>query len=97
MSNPTWPVHTFKVKLADPLRNAWSLPSNMQPRGNETEAESVNIPKTFTSWIPSILPGPNIAQKNESGETFTAYGAEATYLKKTYANGSPDDLLTIVS
>lgn len=97
MSNVTWPVYTFKVKLASPLRNAWSLPSGTQPVGNETEAESVNIPKTFTSWIPSNLPGPNIAQKNQSPEQFTAYGAQATYLKKTYANGSPDDLLTIVS
>lgn len=96
MSNP-WPTYTFKVKLASPLRNSWSLPSNTQPLGNETEAESVNIPKTFTSWIPNMLPGPNVAQKNESGQTFTVYGQEAIYMKKTYANGSPDDLLTLVS
>lgn len=96
MSNP-WPTYTFRVKLASPLRNAWSLPSNTQPVGNETEAESVNIPKTFTSWIPGNLPGPNVAQKNQSKEDFTVYGAQAIYMKKTYANGSPDDLLTLVS
>jgi len=96
MSNP-WPTYVFRVKLASPLRNSWSLPSNTQPLGNETEAESVNIPKTFSSWIPSNLPGPNVAQKNQSEQSFIAYGEQAIYLKKTYANGSPDDLLEIVS
>jgi hypothetical protein len=95
MSNTTWPVYTFKTKLASPLRNSWSLPSNTQPLGNETEAESVNIPKTFTSWIPGLLPGPNVQGPN--GTIFTAYGQEATYLKNTYANGSLDDLLEIVA
>jgi len=104
MSNPTWPVYTFKLNLASPQLKSWSLPYMTQPDGNETEAESVNIPKTFTSWIPSILPGPNIAQiiggapnSGHNGYMFTAYGEQATYLKKTYANGSPDDLLILLS
>jgi len=102
--NPTWPVYTFQLNLASPQLKAWSVPYNTQAQGNETEAESVNIPKTFTSWIPSILPGPNIAQiiggavdSGHDGYQFTAYGQTATYLKKTYANGSPDDLLILVS
>ncbi len=104
MSNPTWPIYTFRLKLASPQLASWSVPYNTQPEGNETEAESVNIPKTFTSWIPSELPGPNIAQiigglpnSGHNGFEFTAYGQQATYLKKTYANGSPDDLLELVS
>lgn len=106
--NPTWPVYTFALNLASPQLQSWSLPYMTQPDGNETQAESVNIPKTFTSWIPGILPGPNIAQllgvpglpiqtNGHNGWQFTAYGKQATYLKKTYANGSPDDLLTLVS
>jgi len=95
MSNP-WPTYTFRVRLAAPQRNSWLLPSNTQPLGNETEAESVNIPNTFTSWIPGKLPGPNVAQTNGSDQTFTVYGAQAQYFKDTYANGSPDDLLEVV-
>ena len=92
--NPTWPIYTFRTKLSSPLRNSWSLPNNMQPEGNEITSEASNIPNTFTSWIPGKLPGPNIAEKNCF--VFTAYGQQATYLKNTYANGSPDDLLEIV-
>lgn len=90
-----WPVYTFKLKLASPQRNSWLLPSATQPQGNETQSEASAIPDTFTSWIPNNLPGPNIAHSNDY--IFTAYGQQATYLKKTYANGSPDDLLTLVS
>jgi hypothetical protein len=96
MSTP-WPTYTFKVKLTSPQLASWAVPYNTQPLGNETEAESVNIPKTFTSWIPGKLPGPNVAQKNLSGQTFTVYGEQAIYYKNTYANGSPDDLLELVS
>jgi hypothetical protein len=96
MSNP-WPTYIFKVKLKSPQLNSWSVPYNTQPKGNETEAESVNIPKTFSSWIPNMLPGPNVAQKYESKQEFTVYGQEAIYMKNTYANGSPDDLLELVS
>ncbi len=71
------------------------LPSNTQPAGNETSSEASNIPTTFSSWVPGVLPGPNIAQKNSY--EFTAYGAQAQYLKNTYANGSVDDLLIVVS
>jgi len=92
--NPTWPVYTFRTKLTSPLRNSWSLPSNTQPEGNETQSEASNIPNTFTSWIPGKLPGPNITGPN--GTVFTAYGQQATYLKNTYANGSPDDLLVVI-
>jgi hypothetical protein len=94
MSNPTWPVYVFQTTLKAPQLNSWLVPYMTQPDGNETVAESVTIPKTFTSWIPGMLPGPNVAGPN--GYVFTAYGEQATYLKKTYANGSPDDLLKII-
>ncbi len=104
MSNPTWPIYTFQLNLVAAQRKGWLLPSNTQPAGNETVSEASVIPDTFTSWIPSILPGPNIAQivlgpqgNGHNGYQFTAYGKTATYLKKTYANGSPDDLLTLVA
>jgi hypothetical protein len=89
-----WPVYTFRTKLASPLRNSWLLPSGTQPNGNETQSEASVIPDTFTSWIPSNLPGPNIAQKN--GFVFTVSGEQALYFKRTYANGSPDDLLILL-
>lgn len=94
MSNPTWPVYTFQLNLTDPRRFSWSLPNNTQPEGNETASEASNIPTTFSSWIATILPGLDINHKN--GYQFTAYGKQATYLKNTYANGSPDDLLIVV-
>jgi hypothetical protein len=102
MSLP-WPVITFKLNLVAAQRMGWLEPSNNQPVGNEVVSEASAIPSTFTSWIPSILPGPNYAQliggppnSGHNGYQFVAYGKTATYLKKTYANGSPDDLLTVV-
>lgn len=92
---PTWPVYTFRLNLTAAQRFGWSLPSSTQPQGNETQSEASAIPDTFTSWIPELMAGPNIAQKN--GYEFTSYGQRATYLKKTYANGSIDDLLILVS
>jgi hypothetical protein len=93
MSEPTWPVITFKLNLASAQRLGWSLPNNTQPLGNETVSEASNIPNTFSSWIPGYQLA-NIAQLN--GYTFTAYGEKAQYLKNTYANGSIDDLLIVV-
>jgi hypothetical protein len=108
MSNPTWPIITFKLNLVAAQRQGWLLPDNTQPDGNETTSEASNIPLTFTSWIPTLLPGLNIAEltgyapasnpaSGYNGYQFTAYGQQATYLKKTYANGSVDDLLIVVS
>jgi hypothetical protein len=106
MSNPTWPVIVFQLNLAAAQRMGWLLPSGIQPDGNETQSEASAVPATFTSWIPSLLPGANIAEiigstpanpaHGYNGYQFTAYGATATYLKKTYANGSIDDLLKVV-
>lgn len=96
MNNPTWPVYTFKVNLIDPRRNSWSLPSNTQPEGNETVSEASVIPSTFTGWLAQLLPGFEFITLHQDG-TFTAYGQQAAYLKKTYVLADGTGELSIVS
>jgi len=96
MSNPTWPVYTFRVNLQTLQRYGWSLPNRTQLAGNETSSEADNQIMTRSTWIPSLFPGvEHIAHKDSY--TFTAYGAKAQYLKNMYVKGQPDDILQLVS
>lgn len=95
-SQPTWPIHTFRVNLETLNRYSWSLPYNTQLEGNETVTEADNMKYTRSAWLATLFPGFEfIADKH--GYTFTAYGQKATYLKNTYITGSPDDVLILVS
>lgn len=99
MSNPTWPVYTFRVNLETLNRYSWSQPYyNTQIVGNETEPEGDNFKYTRSAWLASLLPGYEFIADKE-GVTFTAYGEKATYLKKTYVSvpPSPNDTLILVS
>ena len=94
MANPK-PTITFTVNLSNKENS--SLPFNF-----DLEESQVN---SRTTWLPSagnpgegetgLGVGGNIYTKNS--DTVVAYGQEALYLKRTYASGKSDDLLTVVS
>lgn len=88
MSNPTWPVYTFKVNLKELDRYSTSQPC--------TRPDGENLKYARSSFLASLFPGFEIiADKDEY--TFTAYGSKAKYLKDTYVTGSPNDVLQLVS
>lgn len=102
MANPK-PAIVFSVNLSN--KESSSLPYNLNLVNGETVTEVVAQENTRTTWLPSLGHGvagysntgvgANIAASNNS--TFTAYGLNAVYLKKTYASGKSDDVLTVVS
>lgn len=100
MANPK-PTIVFTLNLNNKENS--SLPYNMELVGNETITEANSQVDARSSWLSSLGnggksglgSGANIVGKD--GDTITAYGQNALYLKKTYANGSPDDVLTVVS
>lgn len=96
MSNPTWPVYTFRVNLQTLQRYSWSLPNRTQLAGNETVTEADNLKNTRSTWLCSLFPGVEFIARKE-GYEFTAYGMKAQYLKDLYVTGSPDDVLQLVS
>jgi hypothetical protein len=100
MANPK-PTIIFTLNLSN--KESSTLPYSMELTGNESVTESVSQVNARSSWLPSLGngdknglgSGANIVGSN--GDTITAYGQNALYLKRTYANGSPNDLLTVVS
>lgn len=96
MSNPTWPVYTFRLNLETLQRYSWSLPNRTSLAGNETVSEADIMKTTRSTWLTNLFPGCQfIAEKD--GFTFTAYGMQAVYLKRLYATGTPDAILFLVS
>lgn len=95
MSEPTWPVYTFRINLATPEVQSHLQPVGIQPVGNETASEESNLAFTRSTWLATLLPGCSINELENY--TFTAYGMKAKYLKDTYVTGSPDDVLILVS
>lgn len=87
MSNPTWPVYTFRVNL-----NTLNSTSTLFPY---TQSEAAQFKYTRSTWLATMFPGAMIADKE--GDTFTAYGLQAQYLKNLYVTGSPNDVLQLVS
>jgi hypothetical protein len=94
-SQPTHPVITFRVNLETLHRFTSLPPSRTTLDGNETTTEADNMKNTRSTWLPGLSVADNLALKN-SGQ-FTAYGMNATYLKKLYVTGSIDDVLVVVS
>jgi hypothetical protein len=102
MANPK-PTITFTVNLSNKENSL--LPYNLNLVGNETVTESDSQVDARSSWLSSLGStgkgesgfgtGANIDAKN--GNTVVAYGQNALYLKRTYAKGAPDDLLTVVN
>lgn len=103
MANPK-PTIVFRLNLANP--EALSFPYKTVLAGNETVTEAEAQVNARSSWLSTLSGGNdhgksvenvggNIAGKN--GDLITAYGKNAYYLKKTYATGSPDALLVVVS
>ena len=102
MANPK-PTITFTVNLSNKENS--SLPYNINLVGNEIVTEADSQVDARSSWLSSLGSvgsyesglgsGANIDAKN--GDTVVAYGQNALYLKRTYAKGAPDDLLTVVN
>lgn len=102
MANPK-PTITFTVNLSNKENSL--LPYNLNLVGNETVTEANSQVDARSSWLSSLGAGVagysntgvggNIAGKNNN--TFTAYGLNALYLKRTYASGTANDVLTVVS
>lgn len=104
-SNIKHPIYTFRVNLdrltsetIGPNTNSRSVNilhpdmySNSPDSGRTSAAQhqTGNV-----SWLPCLFPGMNI-DINDNG-TITAYGMQAAYLKKTYADVA-DPLLTITN
>jgi hypothetical protein len=99
------PIYKFKVNLnrlrneaVGPVTNQRSvnllhpdMHDNSPDRGRTNAAEHQ---KQYHAWLPSLFPGKNIDIKDDG--TIVAYGAEAVYLKKTYADVA-NPLLTLVN
>lgn len=96
MSNPTWPIYTFRVNLPTLHRYDWSHPNRTTLDGNETVTEEDALPATRSTWLANLAPGCNFIAEGD-GFTFTAYGLQAVYLKNLYVKGQPDDVLQLVS
>lgn len=102
MANPK-PTIVFAINLSN--KESSSLPYNLNLVGNETVTEAAAQVNARSTWLSSLGNGVagysdtgvggNIAGKNS--DTFTAYGMNALYLKRTYASGTANDVLTVVS
>lgn len=99
-SQPSHPVIVFQVNLqtVDGLNS--NLPNRLTTSGNEATSEAANVAETRTIYLPGLIGnvegiGPSGFLKH--GDTFTAKGKKATYLKNTYVLGSTNDVLQIVS
>lgn len=99
-SQASHPVIVFQVNLEtlDGLNS--SLPNRLGTAGNEATSEAANVAATRTIYLPGLIGnveglGPSGFLKH--GDTFTAKGQKATYLKNTYVLGSSNDVLQIVS
>lgn len=102
MANPK-PTIVFSINLSN--KESSSLPYNLNLVGNETVTEAAAQVDARSTWLPSLSNGVagysetgvggNIVGKNSN--TFTAYGLNALYLKRTYAAGTTNDVLTVVS
>lgn len=97
------PTITFTVNLAN--KEVSSLPYNINLVGNQTVSEYDAQIDSRSTWLSSLGnagkdeagygTGANIDKKN--GNTVVAHGTNALYLKKTYANGTTNDLLKVIS
>lgn len=90
------PAYVFQVNLETVNRQGHLVPNQTQLEGNQTSAEADDQKNHRSTYIPGLLGGENRTFKH--GETFTAYGQNALYLKKLYVSdpASPSDLLAIV-
>lgn len=99
------PIYTFKVNLdrlssekVGPNTNQQSVnllhPSLHQTSPDRGRTEAAQHAKSNIAWIPSLFPGVNF-DINDDG-TITAYGQQAVYLKKTYADVE-NPLLTLTN
>lgn len=94
MSNPTWPVYTFRVNLETLQRYSASQPYRTITEGNETVSEADNMKNTRSTWL-GLLPAnvQNLVKKH--GDEFTLYGLQAKKVKDLYT-GSTDSVLQVV-
>jgi hypothetical protein len=97
MANPTYPSPkiTFQVNLQTRHRQGHAVPNRTVLAGNETVSEADQMKNTRSTWVPGLFQCENVVRKD--GDRFVAYGSKATYLKRTYATGQPDSVLTVVS
>lgn len=104
-SGVTHPIYTFRVNL-DRLtnervgpntnsRNVGVLHPDMHVNSPDLgRAQAAQHQTGNVSWLPTLFPGMNI-DINDDG-TITAYGQQAVYLKKTYADVE-NPLLTLTN
>lgn len=99
------PVYVFRVKLNRPTtqkigpvtnsRNVTTLHPDMHDssadrgRVNAAQHDAQKL-----AFLPGLLASGGILRNDD--ETFTAYGAQAVYLRQTYVDG-PEQLLELVS
>lgn len=100
MSNPQWPIYTFKVNLPTLQRYSSSLPNRTTLDGNETVTEEDALRATRTTWLASMFPGCNFVAQHkptsEDGFLFTAYGKQAVYMKSLYCSTPPNPLVDVL-
>jgi len=94
-SNIKHPIYTFKVLLTRPSAEKFGTITNqsvgdvLHPDLHDNSPDrgrtnSANHETQYHQFIPGFLRGSNIV-RNDDG-TFTAYGAQGTYLKEQYAD-----------
>lgn len=93
------PAITFRVNSETLNRQGHLVPNRLEAAGNETRSEADD--QKFHRSI-AFIPGGEHAAGGmptgyKHGETFTAYGKQALYLKEQWAHGNPDDFLVVVS
>lgn len=92
---------TFKVNLETVDRQGFLQPNRTTLEGNESVSEADNMRNTRSIYIPNLLNNniQGVGPKGflRHGQTFVATGSHAMYLKKTYVQGKPEDVLQIVS
>lgn len=101
MSNPS-PTITFRVNLTLPMKEAFgpnsdeygvNHPDRFQPDQDQAVTDISNRKNYRSVWLPGLGGTSNRALKH--GDTFTAYGMNAIYIKNTYTTGL-NPILTVV-
>lgn len=101
----THPIYTFRVKLdrpatqkVGPITNSRDVvmlhPDMHDSSPDRGRANAAQHTSQKLAFLPGLLAAGGIIRNDD--ETFTAYGAQAVHLKKTYVDG-PEPLLELVN
>lgn len=96
MAQPKSPIITFQINLTPNLISLLH-PARSQTNQDQAVLDMNQFTNLINTYIPGLLAGENIEQKN--GYQFTAYGQKAKYILDTYATDRPGQpaILTVIS